>query len=120
VVLGEYLPAFLVTLAVEVPIYAAVLTAVLGVGWRRAVGIGCAVNLVTHPLAWWFLRRLTGAAYPYFLVAVEAAVCLVEWLLLAAWTRGAPRPRRMAILAALSLTANAASTLTGLVLLAAP
>lgn len=119
--LRSYLAAFALTLAVEVPIYAAGLAAI-GVGWVRAVWYGCVVNLVTHPPLWWTMRPLSvRPAYPGLLLGAELAVCAVEWALLVLLTgrtspRVSRRPDGVLSLAVLSLTANAASTLAGLLL----
>lgn len=116
--LHGYLPAFAVTLLVEVPVYLAALTLAAGVRWRRAVLMAIGVNVVTHPLLWWTLRPLTASpAYPYLFLGAELTACLVEWALLVAWTRRPGRtPGDLAVLAAASVTANAASVLAGLLL----
>ena len=103
------------TLAVEVPIYGLALIAA-GVSWRRALIVGVGVNVVTHPVLWLGLRSVVDRpAYPRIMLLAEVGVCLVEWGLLAWWT-GRRRSTDPALLAALAIAANAASTLVGLLM----
>jgi hypothetical protein len=75
--------------------------------WRAAL-LGLGVNLVTHPVLWWLLApRPTLALF----ALAELAVCAVEALLLWCWLR-----RDLALLAVLSVGANATSVLVGLLL----
>jgi hypothetical protein len=112
---STYLGALGLTLVVEVPLYVVALTTAAGVGWRRAVAMAVGVNAITHPIAWWSLRPFDArSSYPIVLIGVELVVCVVEWLLLVAWSR---RVRSdIALLAVVSVGANAASTLIGLLL----
>jgi hypothetical protein len=98
--------ALLVTLAVEVPLYAAALAALRYATAARASLLGAAVNLLTHPLLWWWL----GSRPPLgrFVVA-EVLVWAVEAGLLWLALRG-----RFWTLAVVSAGANAASILAGL------
>jgi hypothetical protein len=84
-----YLVAFLLTCLVELPAY---LLAFTTLGWCRlrpspqrpltvltALGVGLAVNLITHPLLWTVARRLGG---PADLLVAELVVAVVEGLLI--------------------------------------
>lgn len=106
-----YLLALGLTLAIEIPLYAVALS----LGWRlppvRAVSLALGVNLCTHPLVWWTLAPMAGRdSYPMLLLICELVVCLAEALLLAALLR-----RRDPLLLALSVAANSASVLAGLI-----
>ncbi|MGP3989600.1 hypothetical protein [Streptomyces sp. 3N207] len=116
-----YALALGLTLLVEVPVYSVALRALGRVSAGRALTAALLVNCLTHPPLWWFLTSgfpggapaagTTSAAYPVLLLLSEAAVWLAETLLLryGLGLRG-PLPY------ALSLTANTASLLLGLVL----
>ncbi|MCL2552777.1 MAG: hypothetical protein FWE15_20260 [Actinomycetia bacterium] len=111
----SYPPALALTLAVEVPVYVAALTAAAAPGVRRTAAAAVLVNLVTHPLLWWFLGRaaaLPGAAYWPLFAGAESAVCLVEGALVARLLR-----LRGTLPYAASAAANAASVLAGLLVL---
>ena len=70
-------PAFLLTIAIETPIYALVLRR--RVGLRRAVAASLLLNAATHPLAWHvYGLRPSPAGY----VIGEALVWLAEAVLL--------------------------------------
>jgi hypothetical protein len=99
--------AFVVTLALELPVYALLLRRPLGLA--RALAVAVALNLATHPLAWLATYRW-GARF----FAVEAGVWLAEALLLFALARALGRrvPLHEALLAALA--ANALSAGAGL------
>lgn len=113
--LPRYLAALALTLAVEVPLYATLLSWGWRVRWRRAVLVAAGVNLVTHPPLWWLLLPLaTHPGYGWFLLGAEAAVCAAEWLLLASWLRRRWDP----LLLVLAVAANAASVLAGLLIVA--
>ncbi|MCK1796686.1 hypothetical protein MTQ01_11795 [Streptomyces sp. XM4193] len=106
-----YALALGLTLLVEVPLCTAVLTRTSPVPAARALAAAVLVNLVTHPPLWWFLSTAghDGAA-PYLLLVLtaEAAVCLVEALLLRRWLRLSG-----VLPYATALTTNAASVLVG-------
>ena len=76
----------------------------------RGIAAATLATLVTHPLAWWSIKALEPAAgYWSAVVAVEAVVCLAEamayrLLVPLAW------PAALGV----SVAANAASTLAGL------
>jgi hypothetical protein len=98
--------ALAITLAVEVPVYLVVFRfAGLLAGWR-GVGAAVGLNLCTHPLVWLVLSAHPGL---WWFTVVEAAVCLVETLLLCALVR-----RDGALLSLTVLVANTASILAGL------
>ena len=124
-----YPVAFLLTCLVELPAY---LVAFTTLGWCRlrpnprrpltvpsALGIGLAVNLVTHPVLWTVARRLSG---PAELLVAELGVAVVEGLLIfvvVQTRRGEDESRssrlRWSLLTALGV--NTLSLLVGLVLL---
>lgn len=103
------IPALLLTLAVEVPLYAVALRALGLATWRRAALLGVLVNLLTHPLLWWFLAPRPAAGR---LWGAEAAVVVAEAAVLWVACRRDP-----ALLLVTSLGANATSVLIGLLLL---
>ncbi|WP_155368497.1 hypothetical protein [Catellatospora vulcania] len=107
----RYPAALALTLAVEIPVYAAALRWGWSAPWRRAVLCALGVNLVTHPVLWWLLAPRTAlAAYPLLMVVAEVVVCGAEAALLVWWLR-----RRDPLLAVLAVAANAASVLAGLI-----
>lgn len=63
---------FACTLAIETPVYVLGLRRLMGI-WR-AVGVALALNLLTHPAAWWLTRRWSWSRF----AAVEVGVWLVE------------------------------------------
>lgn len=105
---GDWALAFGFTLAVESPVYV--------LGTRRYFGLGVAgalalvLNLATHPAAWSLISLVCSCAW-YGILAVEAAVVLVEALLLltAARSRLARRPLPLSTCAAIAVVANGAS-----------
>ncbi len=72
-----YPVAATVTLAAELPVYAAVLRARAGTPIRWALAGGAAVNVVTHPLLWFVLvpglRAVTGSHLAAVVLAETAA-----------------------------------------------
>ena len=81
--------AFVLTCVVELPAY---VLAFATLGWCRvqqsparpltvlsALGVGLAVNLITHPVLWAVARGLSG---PGALLVAELAVAVVEGLLI--------------------------------------
>jgi len=97
----------MLTLAVEVPLYLAVLSHTRLLRRGPAALAAVAVNLATHPLVWLALRH----AEPYWpaFAVVEVAAWLTEFALLYFLVRREP-----ALLAAAALTANTLSALAGL------
>jgi len=124
-----YAVAFLLTCLVELPAY---LLAFTTLGWCRlrpsprrpltvvsALGVGLAVNLITHPVLWAVARRLSG---PADLLVAELGVAVVEGLLIFAvvQTRRSEDESRSSRLRWSLLTAvgvNTLSLLVGLVVL---
>lgn len=98
------LRALLLTLAVEVPLYTAALVALRLAGPGRAVALGTAVNLATHPALWLFLTRHPARLWP-----AEAAATAIEAAILIAALR-----TDKTLLAVIATGANAASLLIGL------
>ena len=109
-----YLFALLLTLAVEVPLYAVALRGLWRVRWPAGVAFGIGVNLLTHPVLWSVLVRLrTRPAYPWMVLVLEVAAVTAEWGLL--WTALAKAWRRdPLLLLAIVVGVNAASVLAGL------
>jgi hypothetical protein len=102
-----WLAAFGLTVAVELPVYVAGLTALRLLSWGRAVVAGLAVNVATHPVLWWFL-----SGHPRRWIGAELVVCAVEALMLFGAVRRDP-----VVLLFLSVAANATSLLAGLLLI---
>jgi hypothetical protein len=92
---------------VEVPLYALALTALRLATPKKAVLLGVAVNLLTHPVLWWSLAPSPSAGA---LWGAEAAVVVAEAAVLWLACRRDP-----ALLLVASLGANAVSLLIGLV-----
>lgn len=112
----RYPVALALTLLTETPVYTAALARIGHVRPWRAAAAGVLVNLVTHPLLWWTLRHWTdgpAAAYWTGFALSEAAVCVVEALLLCPLAGLRPRDPLPWIA---SGTANATSLLAGLLL----
>ncbi|HEX8004095.1 MAG TPA: hypothetical protein VF519_15510 [Mycobacteriales bacterium] len=108
--MNGYLAAFLLTLAVEPPVWAYGLRRALGVPARRGYRDGLLANATSHPLTWLVLFPLLPEGYAAF-VAVEAfAVAWEAALLRVRVGRDAPA------IAALSLVANAVSLALGVLL----
>jgi hypothetical protein len=121
--------AFLLTCVVELPAY---LLAFTTLGWCRlqpsprrpltllsAVGVGLAVNLVTHPVLWTVARQLNG---PADLLVAELAVAAVEGLLIfvvvqARRTEDESRLSRLRWSLLTAVGVNTLSLLVGLVVL---
>ena len=103
--------AFALTLLCELPIYALTLRGPLG-GTLRALAVGVAVNVATHPLAW---TLAVGRLLPWLLI--EGAVTIAEAALIVAAARALGRrmPPHESLL--VSLAANALSAGVGLIVL---
>lgn len=95
------------TLAVEAPLVAWA-GRHLHQPWWRAVAAGLLPSLLTHPLAWRMWERLGPQDYPLGVILIEAAVWLVEAVLLKLLL-----PMRWWQTLLLSLFANAASFAVG-------
>lgn len=103
------LVALALTLAVEVPLYTVGLWGLRLARPADAALLGAGVNLLTHPVLWCSLApRVTAGR----LAAAELAVCAVEALMLRVLLR-----RDLPVLLALSVAANGASVIAGLLVL---
>lgn len=98
------------TLAIESPV---VMLAALHqrIYWVRGLVAGVLASGLTHPWAWWVSGQLGPQDYGLWILALEITVCLIETLILrlvmqASWHS----------MLALSVVANAASALTGVLL----
>lgn len=108
----SYPPALALTVVVEVPVYVAAITTASPARFGRTAAAAVMVNLVTHPVLWWFLSRVPAGGYwPAFAIA-EGVVCGIEGALLARWLR-----LRGPVPYAASVAANAASLIAGMLLL---
>jgi len=104
----------MLTLVIEVPIWAWLLERVLAVDRRRAIAVAIGVNAVSHPLLWFGLQpRLVDATGSDLLgiLAAEAVVVMLE----AGLARLVVR-RDLGPLLAVSVLANLASVLVGVAL----
>jgi len=110
-----WLRAFVLTCAIEIPVYTAVLWRPWG-GARRLASLlllGFALQLATHPALWFLAPRFEP--YATWVVVMELLVWAVEGGLVALALGGRPRPRvalGWGLLA--SFAANLTSTLIGL------
>jgi hypothetical protein len=103
--------AFALTLLCELPIYVLALRRPLG-GVVRALAVGVAVNIATHPLAW---TLAVGRLLPW--LAIEGLVTVAEAAMIfaAAHALGRRLPVHESFLVALA--ANAFSAGVGLIVL---
>ena len=108
-----WVPAFLVTLALEVPVYLWTTRSVFA--FRQATLVALTLNFATHPLAWAMLASLSHP-FPMAFFAVEAIVWLAEAGLLKLWSHGRfgrrPLPWQEAFV--ISFAANGLSAGVGL------
>lgn len=109
-----WLEAFALTLAIEVPIYAALLRRCAG-SWLAAIALGVVLQVATHPALWFLAPRFEP--YWAWVVTMEVLVWLIEGVL-AGLAIKHPKGKRYALAYGLfaSLCANATSTLIGLAL----
>lgn len=105
---SEWLPAFLLTLAVEVPIAAYLLRRAEPDLPRRVLLVVFA-NLLTHPSVWFVFTQLFLIGTPEYTLAAEAWAIAIEALFYAIAIRGLTP--RWAI--AVALAANTASFAVG-------
>jgi len=102
--------ALAASIAVEGAVVALLLMRMGRAKLLRGIAVAALATLITHPLAWWSIKALEPAAgYWGMVAAVEVLVCLAEamayrFLVPLTW------PAALAV----SVTANAASTLAGL------
>lgn len=78
-----YPEALAATVAIEVPVWATLLVATHGIRWRRALGIGVLVNVVSHPIFWFGIypalsSRLESVDQWVALALSEGIVVLAE------------------------------------------
>jgi hypothetical protein len=100
--------ALALTLAIEVPLTSGGLVALRVAGWRRAILLAAAVNLITQPVLW---TVLAPRPHPLALGLAEALVCIAESALLRLALR-----RDLPALLVLSTAANTASAAAGMLL----
>lgn len=103
------------TLLLEGPLFVLLLRPALSP--LKGAAAVLALNLLTHPLAWWAIAS-AAQPLPWRFLGVEAAVVAVEGLLLAGASR-APwfrRPLKTGEALAIALAANALSAGVGLML----
>ncbi|MGH3095411.1 MAG: hypothetical protein ACRDMV_05350 [Streptosporangiales bacterium] len=110
--MSGYLDAFALTCAVELPVYCALLMLLARVPAYAAVGLGLAVNVVTHPLLWLAFDGAGRVPYVAAFGVGELAVCAAEWALLAVSLRR--RAVGRGVLAAVVVVANGLSAAVGL------
>lgn len=81
--MGGYVAALLITLVIEVPLYAGVLVGGLHEGKFRAFKLAAGVNLATHPALWLVLWVIGGTApAPGLTFTGLLVACVVEWAIL--------------------------------------
>ncbi len=110
----SYAASLVLTFALEIPLYAMGLLALLGVRSTSGVRAGFAVNAFTHPVAFLVAVPLASPVWGYgaTLAIVELGVWIAEATLLWAWLRRQPWT-----LLALSLVANGTSLSVGMLVL---
>jgi hypothetical protein len=119
---GGWLPAFVLTCVIELPVYLVMfelfgLIGTTAAGEQplltrgRALTLALVVNLVTHPAFWWAAQRMDGTVE---VLVGELVVVGVEGLLVFAVLR-----RRPLVCWLSALLANAASAVLGSAILAA-
>lgn len=99
-----WLAAFLLTQAVETPIYASAATG----SWARRLGIGLGASTLTHPLVWLFVLFVRWPGFDARVTIAEVGAVLVE----AGWLRvfGVRRALGWSVLANASSVAVGALT----------
>ncbi len=112
--LADYSAALVLTLLIEVPLYAALLRTFAGVRWRHGARLGAAANFVSHPLVFLVVAPLlaphlgpTGA-----LACAEVVAVLVEMLVVRVLRR-----QDLTTAAGTAYVANAVSFCTGVLVL---
>lgn len=110
--LSEWVPAFLLTVAVEAPIVGILLRQAEPSLWRLAV-LFLFANLATHLAVWYVLTQLIAAPIPFVAIA-EAWAIGGEAVLYVAAIRGLSPGRAIAA----TVIANLASFLAGRVVFA--
>jgi len=105
VTVESWFHAYLLTQAVEIPIY---LAATRGKPLRARVMIAAAASTLTHPMVWFVIPALGWPSYDAYFIGAESFAFAVEALLL--WSLAVPKPLLW------SLLANAGSVVVGLIL----
>jgi hypothetical protein len=105
---SEWFPAFLLTLAVEVPIVLVMLRRVEPDLPRLALLVTFA-NLATHPAVWFVFTQLFLAGTPEYVIAAETWAVAVEALFYLVVVRGITVRQAIAV----TVIANAASLVVG-------
>jgi hypothetical protein len=100
----NWLAAFLLTEAIEVPIYSMALG---GWPWTARLALASGASLLTHPLLWMYVGAVDPDCYWQAVVAAETWAVLTEGVYLAALQTRCALPW--------SLLANAASFAFGLI-----
>ncbi len=100
--------AFVLTLAVEVPIVAWLLRRAEPVLWRR-VALAVFANLVTHPAVWYVFSQLFVVGTVEYTLAAEAWAIAAEAVFYAVVIRGLGVPRAVVV----AVVANGASFAVG-------
>jgi hypothetical protein len=111
---NSWFPAFALTMAIEVPIYIALLRPWVSV--VRGCLLAVLVNLVTHPVLWFSLVSIEGSPRTELVafVIAEALVWLVECALL--WLFIRKRGAGVMRLAVVSAVPNLTSQIAGLLI----
>ena len=105
---SEWFPAFLLTLAVEIPIAAYLLRRAEPDLPRRLLLV-CFANLLTHPAVWFVFTQLFLIGTPEYTLAAEAWAVGLEAFFYAVTIRGLSPRRAIAI----AVAANVASFAVG-------
>jgi hypothetical protein len=106
----SYLVALGLTLAIELPIYVALLRFGLKAAPGRALALALASNLLTHPLVWFVTPAIPGeiSGFELALTVAEVLAMIAEALVLRMGIR-----QRFSRLLIVSFVANAASLIVG-------
>jgi hypothetical protein len=105
---SEWFPAFLLTLAVEVPIVLVMLRR-MGPDIPRLALLVTFANLATHPAVWFVFTQLFLAGTAEYAIAAEVWAVAVEGLFYAIVVRGITVRQAIAV----TVIANAASFIIG-------
>ena len=108
---SDWFAAFIITLAVEVPIGLLLLRKVEPALPRLAVLVGFA-NLATHPAVWFIFTQLFLVGTPEYIVAAESWAIGAEALFYVVTIRGVGTRRAIGV----AIAANMASVAAGLLL----
>lgn len=120
-----YPEALAATVLIEVPVWTALLVATHGLSWRRALGIGALVNVVSHPIFWFVVYPASAAvldAAPWVALALSEGVVVLGEAALAAACLGSRRAdgdavtRQPGLLVGIALAANLLSFAIGVLL----